>query len=252
MIWYRTFREIPANAARLSVPAVLYVIQNILLFEGVRSLSPTVYMVCSQSKILTSAFFSAVLLRARLTLKQFFSLCALTFGMVLVERNGVAEKDSADRRLHTSFTGITAVFTASAISGFVGAYLERMFKESRRDGFIRSVWFRNVQLACFSVPVALLTAFFRDGEYIRQNGWLAGYDGVVVIIVMLHAIGGLVVAAVMRYASNVLKCFAVSLSICICTIISACIFDDVNDGMQVQQMCGIFLVIIATFAYRAK
>ena len=43
-------REVPSNASCLAVPSLLYVIQNNLLFEGVRLLSPTAFMVCSQEQ----------------------------------------------------------------------------------------------------------------------------------------------------------------------------------------------------------
>ena len=77
-------REVPSNATRLAVPSVLYVIQNNLLFEGVRLLSPTAYMVCSQSKILTSAICSVLLLGTRITRKQCVALMVLVCGMIMV------------------------------------------------------------------------------------------------------------------------------------------------------------------------
>ena len=50
---------------------------------------------------------------------------------------------------------------------------------------------------------------WRDGERLRANeGVFQGYDGVVLLVIALQAIGGLVIAAVLRYAGNVLKCFA--------------------------------------------
>ena len=78
-------REVPSNAPRLAVPSVLYVIQNNLLFEGVRLLSPTAYVVCSQSKILTSALCSVLLLGTQISRKQYVALLVLVCGMVMVQ-----------------------------------------------------------------------------------------------------------------------------------------------------------------------
>ena len=78
-------REVPPNAIRLAVPSVLYVIQNNLLFEGVRLLSPTSYMVCSQSKILANAFCSVLLLGTRIARKQYVALLVLVCGMIMVQ-----------------------------------------------------------------------------------------------------------------------------------------------------------------------
>ena len=79
------FRDISTSWLRLSLPSVLYVLQNNLLFEGVRLLSPTVYMSCSQSKILTSALFGTILLKTHITRKQRVSICVLVVGMIMVQ-----------------------------------------------------------------------------------------------------------------------------------------------------------------------
>ena len=137
------------------------------------------------------------------------------------------------------------MFTAAFTSGFAGAYLEKMYKEVGAQK--RSVWFRNAQLACFSVPVAVIGSWWCDGERLRE-GVFQGYDGVVLLVIALQAVGGLVVAAVLRYAGNVLKCFAVSISICNCALATT-VF--VNDGhnLSVTASLGIALVIGSTFLY---
>ncbi len=140
-------REVPSNAPRLAVPSVLYVIQNNLLFEGVRLLSPTAYVVCSQSKILTSAFWSVLLLRTRITRKQYVALLVLVCGMVMVQNDEGRGHDTSTDGAQTRETlrGIVAVFTAACTSGFAGAYLEKLYTHAT-GATQRSVWFRNAQL----------------------------------------------------------------------------------------------------------
>ena len=242
-------REVPSNATRLAVPSVLYVIQNNLLFEGVRLMSPTAYMVCSQSKILTSAFCSVLLLGTRITRKQHVALLVLVCGMIMVQseegRGQNASPDSA--RTGETVQGMVAVLTAAFTSGFAGAYLEKMYKEVGAKK--RSVWFRNTQLACFSLPVAMIGSAWRDGERMRANeGVFQGYDGVVLLVIALQAIGGLVVAAVLRHAGNVLKCFAVSISICICAVVTTLFATD-GHALSANTTLGIALVIGSTFLY---
>ena len=50
----------------MAVPSLLYIVQNNLLFLAVKQLDPTVYMACSQCKIITTAFFTYVILKVRL------------------------------------------------------------------------------------------------------------------------------------------------------------------------------------------
>lgn len=246
-------REMPTSAIRLSLPSILYVVQNNLLFEGVRLLSPTMYAACSQTKILTSAFFGIILLKTWLTRRQVFALFVLVVGMIFVQIGDTSFTADEHVRSSAPFYGFVVVLTASITSGFAGAYLEKIYKEFgiERDKQ-RSIWFRNTQLACFSVPFAALTMYWRDGNRISVSGTFVGYDGVVIFIIALQAIGGLVVAAVMRYASNVLKCFAVSLSICNCALATTYLFNDGKSSMGMYQAIGILLVIGATFAYTAK
>ena len=242
-------REVSSNATRLAVPSVLYVIQNNLLFEGVRLLSPTAYMVCSQSKILTSAICSVLLLGTRITRKQYVALLVLVCGMILVQgdegRGSNVRLDKA--RTEDTLQGMVAVLTAAFTSGFAGAYLEKMYKEVGAQK--RSVWFRNAQLACFSLPVAMIGSAWRDGERLRAiEGVFQGYDGVVLLVIALQAFGGLVVAAVLRYAGNVLKCFAVSISICNCALATT-VFANDGHNLSVTTSLGIALVIGSTFLY---
>jgi len=246
----RTLFETHSSALRIALPSILYVIQNNLLFEGVRLLNPTSYMVCSQVKILTSAFFAFVLLKTAVTRRQCFALFLLVFGMILVQCVGVTSNTIT--AYHSPLTGLAMVFAAACTSGFAGAYLEKIYKESGENN-THSIWFRNLQLACFSVPVAMCAMIWKDSQIVLLRGVFYGYDVFVVVIIILQAIGGLVVAVVMRYASNVMKCFAISLSICNCAFVTSYLFPDTsNAGLSAHQMLGIGLVIGSTFLYTMK
>ena len=131
---------------------------------------------------------------------------------------------------------------------FHRAYLEKLYTQAS-GATKRSVWFRNAQLACFSLPVAMIGSAWRDGERLRASeGLFQGYDGVVLLVIALQAIGGLVVAAVLRYAGNVLKCFAVSISICTCAVVTTLFSEDAHD-LSASAFLGIALVIGSTFLY---
>ena len=251
------FIEVPENAARLALPSFLYVIQNNLLFEGVRLLSPTIYMACSQSKILTSAFFGALMLKSRITYRQVLALCLLICGMILLQSKTnsvtVASIRNSGSAIDTSISlkGVLIVLLASTTSGLAGTYLEKMYKDAGGSTVKRSIWFRNVQIACFSVPIALCSAYWQDSERLKSEGPFQGYGVLVAIIIALQAIGGLVVAAVMRYASNILKCFAVSASICNCAIATNFLFDN-GEELGVRQVIGVMIVVCSTFMYSVK
>ena len=225
----------------LAVPCILYVIQNNLLFEAVRNLPTSVYVVCSQGKILTSAFFSYVYLGSRVSNRQVLGLLVLVVGLVLVQMPADAnERHSGNSNLTR---GIVSVLCACCSSGYAGVLLEKMYKKQSGSHTVLS---RNMQLSCYSIPVSIAVAVSKAGFFSEFGEFLAGYDGVVFGIVILQAGGGLITALVMRHASTVLKCFAISISISICTLVSSA---SGQEKMTVSIAGGVILVILATFVY---
>lgn len=65
----------PGEVAKVSVPSFLYVIQNNLLYLALSNLDAATYQVCYQLKILTTAVFSAVMLKVcSVTFKKYNSI----------------------------------------------------------------------------------------------------------------------------------------------------------------------------------
>lgn len=65
----------------------------------------------------------------------------------------------------------------------------------------------------------------QDWTAVRINGFFYGYSGVVWFVIFLQAVGGLVVAVVVKYADNILKGFAASASIVTSSILCMVFFD---------------------------
>ncbi len=67
---------------------------------------------------------------------------------------------------------------------------------------------RNVQLSMLSIPMGIIVSYLKHGDKIAESGFFYGYDFFVWYIVTLNALGGLIVAVVVKYADNILKGFA--------------------------------------------
>merc|ERR1712185_701497 len=67
---------------KLSLPALLYTVQNNALFIGLANLEAAVAQVTYQGKIFTTAIFSVCLLGRRLSRQQWLALLLLLLGMV--------------------------------------------------------------------------------------------------------------------------------------------------------------------------
>jgi UDP-sugar transporter A1/2/3 len=88
-----------------------------------------------------------------------------------------------------------------------------------------SIYLRNIQLSLFSlVPGLVFGVLLADGAAVRQHGFFHGYDAWTWGAIACQAIGGLIVAAVVKYADNILKGFATSLSILLSCVASVYLF----------------------------
>ena len=228
---------------QLAVPAALYTAQTQLLFQGAKCLPPSVFVALSQTKIITTAIFSALLLNTKIFLRQKVSLLLLASGMIAVghasaSNDGQRWDEQENKRL--VFRGVLAVVLASVTSGFAGCYLEKIFKENG------CIWTRNMQLCFFSLPVTLLAILLCDGSLSSHTALFDGIDRVVCAVVILQAVGGLVVSGVMKFASSILKCYAVSISICLCASISM-VYG--NEKFDSTKFLGVLTVATAAVIY---
>jgi len=238
--------ESPFEVLKLCVPSLLYTVQNNLLYLALTNLDAATYQVCYQLKILTTALFSAILLKRQFSPKKWTSLVLLTIGVAIVQHSGssdkstpgdTAESDASKNRV----VGLIAVLCAACTSGFSGVYFEKILK-----GSTTSLWLRNIQMGLPSVIIAYLTVMIHDGSAVRERGFFAGYSPLVWTVVTIQAAGGLIVAVVVKYADNVLKVFATSFSIIISCVISAFLFGFRPNGT----FCvGTLCVLMATVMY---
>ena len=174
--------------------------------------------------------------------------------MALVQLDKVEENASKSYQEQKRWVGVLAVLGACCTSGFGGVYFELVLKprqniESEDGSPPRpppSVWAKNVQLSTFALVIALTTAFIKDHTAILKDGFFQGYSPLVVLVITLEAGGGLVVAAVIKYADNILKSFATAVSIVTSTIVSMLVF-----GFLISKLFigGSSLVFVAIYMY---
>ena len=230
----------PGEMLKLCVPSLLYTVQNNLLYLALTNLDAATYQVCYQLKILTTALFSAILLQRKFSALKWLSLVILTIGVAVVQISGSSDQhnhESGDQR----FVGLVAVLCAACTSGCSGVYFEKILKGSQT-----SLWVRNVQMGIPSVVIAYITVYIHDSEAVSKQGFLGGYSPIVWTVVTVQAVGGLIVATVVKYADNVLKVFATSFSIVVSCVISAFLFDF---HPTLSFLVGASLVVTATVMY---
>jgi len=225
----------------LSVPGILYCFQNNLLFVALTNLSVAVYQVSAQSKLLTTAMFSVLMLGKRLSKEQIASLVMLAAGVGIVQLSAVSG-GSSDSGVQNQVLGMAALLTACMTSGFAGVYFEKILKGSQKV----SLFMRNIQLAFFGVVIGIATAFVSDGAEIQEAGFFQGYSFLLWIVITIQALGGLLIAVVIKYADNILKGFATSISIVVATMLSVVFM---NKTVRPMFVVGAALVITSVMIY---
>ena len=256
----RLWREIfSPDCWKLSIPALLYVVQNSLQFVAVSNLPVATFQVTYQMKILTTAAFSVALLRKKLSSTKWLSLTFLAIGVGIVQiqsTSGHAPQrqnivvgsahDSAPLHIHimSPLKGFGAVTAACFTSGLAGVYFEMVLKGSKAD-----LWVRNVQLSLFSLVPAALPLFWESQNSalgFTVSGLLHNFGGWAWATVSIQVLGGLITALVIKYSDNILKGFATSLSIVLSFLASVALF-----GFHITPsfVIGSTTVLIATWMY---
>ncbi|KIY46949.1 nucleotide-sugar transporter [Fistulina hepatica ATCC 64428] len=244
---------------KLSIPAILYVIQNSLQFVAISNLPVATFQVTYQMKILTTAAFSVLLLRKKLTPTKWLALCFLAVGVGIVQLQSAGSAsmhpapravgsahDSAPLHVHvmSPLRGFGAVTAACFTSGLAGVYFEMVLKNSKAD-----LWVRNVQLSLFSLVPAVLPLLYHPPPPDSQgfiHSLFRNFGPWAWATVAIQVFGGLITALVIKYSDNILKGFATSLSIILSFLASVALFDF---RITLSFVIGASTVLIATWMY---
>ena len=261
-LWSLAFSELCSeifspDCWKLSIPAILYVVQNSLQFVAISNLPVASFQVTYQMKILTTAAFSVALLRKKLSPTKWLSLFFLAIGVGIVQiqttaahitpRSSSTVVGSAHEfhvHIMSPLKGFGAVTAACFTSGLAGVYFEMVLKGSKAN-----LWVRNVQLSLFSLIPALLPILYAAPPPDSRGFFLdlfRHFGAWAWATVAIQVFGGLVTAIVIKYSDNILKGFATSLSIVLSFLASVALF---NFTITPSFIIGASTVLSATWMY---
>ena len=190
-------------------------------------------------KVLTTAFFSVLLLRKRLSKAKWASLVMLAVGVAIVQLqstvapttiahirpgprvnfskgNAALRSDIPDEMLYVPqrvmhpLRGFIAVTMACLTSGLAGVYFEFILKASSGSTPPPDLWVRNTQLSLFSLIPALFPLLIMPSGP-EGIGWLgrvmasfSNFNGWAMGTVLTQTFGGLITAVVIKYSDNIM------------------------------------------------
>lgn len=196
-----------------------------------------------------------------------FSSLLSYFSSSDIETEETQPTDSATLGNQSNAQGFFAVLLACVLSGLAGVYFEKILKappkpaqedeehkvavdQPMEDPVANAqsqLWIRNIQMSFFSVTLGLVfVVLLQDGATIAERGFFVNYNALTWTVIGIQASGGLIVALVVKYADNILKGFATSISIILSSILSIWLFNFTITGTF---LLGAALVIYSTYLY---
>ncbi|SCV69930.1 BQ2448_1324 [Microbotryum intermedium] len=241
------FRHQRPEILKLSVPAALYALQNTLLYTALSNLDAATYQTTYQLKLLTTALFSLLFFRRSLSWRKWAALILLTIGVATVQletttkAQPMAQPKAYGGPGQNPRVGLLAILAACVSSGLAGGWFEYVLKSSvpasppsvpsspNKSGSPHenpvdpprilqlragspSLWVRNLQLSMPSLVFSFAGVLLSPQVGDLKNIWV-GFTPLVWGVVLNQALGGLLVAMVVREADSVAKGFATSLAI---------------------------------------
>ena len=223
-----------SHSKKIIVLVVLYTFANVLSYQALARVEASVYTVTSQMKIFTTAVFSVIFLGRDISSAKWRALSLLVVACILVASpsfneclcdnddalEGGDNKSSSSKKHSTMETllGVGCILVMTTISGFSAAYFEGMLK-TETEGKV-TIWERNFQLALYSSLLLTWVVVYDlqnapGNETVFFRGWTLN----TIIIAVIQALGGMLVAATLKYADAILKVLATAGSIVISSLL---------------------------------
>jgi solute carrier family 35 (UDP-sugar transporter), member A1/2/3 len=217
------------HSRKIIVLVILYSVGNVLSYYALARVEVAMYTVTSQLKIFTTAIFSVVFLGKIVTGTQWRALCLLVIACILVaspafgrgrpcptddeitSASAISSKPVNMDYMIDTMLGVGAILIIVTISGFSAIYFEAILKAENEK---ITIWERNYQLALFSsIFLVLIIVWDMSDEETQDLVFFKGWTINTVLIALIQASGGLLVAATLKYADAILKVLATAGSI---------------------------------------
>lgn len=196
-------RYLLRRSSKMAVLALIYGAMNILSFVSLRNISAGIFTIFAQLKILTTATCSSIMLRRSYSMTKWRALISLMLGVLLFSEPIWNKADmSVNPEGGNVVLGTAAVLIEVTLSGFASIYFEKVIKTDPEQ---LGIWERNYQLAFGSIPIYIMFMIWDEGGVAGYGG---GWSPVAVVLALLGAAGGMLVALSIKHGDSILKTLA--------------------------------------------
>jgi len=252
-------REDSRNTMLLAVPASAYNLNMSLEYVALANLDAALFSIAIQTKLLFTASFAVLFLRKKLKYIQLISLFLLMSGVMLCNLDARQQQKKAEQKHDEEIPqetgslvkGLMAVLTIAVSSGFASVFTEKVIKSQRRsvEHGEYGLAYTQVQLALMSLLTMGAYALWMDYAIIAEHGFFYNFTPGAFLSILASAIGGLVVASVLKYADSILKNYATAMSVVMTGTLSMLFF---GTRLGMEYFLGMTNVIAAIFLYNGQ
>ena len=234
------------RSSKMAVLALIYGAMNILSFVALRNISAGMFTIFAQLKILTTATCSSIMLRRSYSMTKWRALLSLMMGVLLFSEPIWNNDDASSNPQGGNIAlGTAAVLIEVTLSGFASIYFEKVIKTDPEQ---LGIWERNYQLAFGSIPIYIMFLLWDGGG---EAGYGGGWSIVAVVLALLGAAGGMLVALSIKHGDSILKTLATTGAI----VLSATLDHFLLGGPLTNIMCiaGVQVIIsICNYTFDAS
>lgn len=237
-----------------SIPAFLYCISNNTAVHVQVYLDPASFQVLCNFKTGITAILYWLIIRRNISEKQWTALglitlagCFNSYGGLQTSQDIIQVRNNSTnvgRQIYVTATGLLLMVFYCTMSGLAGISTEYILKRQYK----LSLHLQNTLMYCYGMIFNLWAYSTSHRSLPPAQGFLSGYSKWTVVIIFCQAMNGLILSAVMKHSSNLIRLLIIACAMIVNTVLSMTIF-----SLQLNLYFNIafILVIVALKLYHS-
>ncbi|KAL2500210.1 CMP-sialic acid transporter 4 [Abeliophyllum distichum] len=197
------------------IPAALYLVKNLLQYYIFAYVDAPGYQILKNFNIISTGVLYRIILKKQLSEIQWAAFILLCAGCTTAQLNS-----NSDQVLKTPVEGWLMAIVMAVLSGFAGVYTEAIIKKRPS----RNINVQNFWLYVFGMAFNAIAIVVQDFDAVMNKGFFHGYSLVTVLMILNHALSGIAVSMVMKYADNIVKVYSTSVAMLLTAVLSVFLF----------------------------
>lgn len=238
-----------------SIPAFLYCISNNTAVHVQVYLDPASFQVLCNFKTGITAILYWFIIRRNISEKQWTALglitlagCFNSYGGLQTSQDIIQVRNNSTnvaRHVYVTVTGLLLMVFYCTMSGLAGISTEYILKRQYKI----SLHLQNTLMYFYGMMFNLLAYCTSDSQPSDSSaGFFSGYSKWTVVIVFCQAMNGLILSAVMKHSSNLIRLLIIACAMIVNTALSMAIF---SLQLNLYFNVAFILVILALKLYHS-